>query len=187
MARLAVPIVSCVIGEGGSGGALAIGVGDRLLMLQYSVYSVISPEGCASILWKSAGPARARRRGDGHHRRPALKLGLVDEIIPEPLGGAHREPQVMAERLRDTLTRHLERARRAAGRRAPRRTPASGCAGSGSTAEPEVRFGAECARSRARRHRSRLASAPGSASRSPAASIPASCCTRWPRLAADCA
>ena len=107
MSRLAVPIVSCVIGEGGSGGALAIGVCDRLLMLQYSVYSVISPEGCASILWKSADRRELAAEAMGITADRLSKLNLLDEVIPEPLGGAHREPQTMAERLRDALTRHL--------------------------------------------------------------------------------
>jgi acetyl-CoA carboxylase carboxyl transferase subunit alpha len=107
MSRLAVPIVSCVIGEGGSGGALAIGVCDRLLMLQYSVYSVISPEGCASILWKSADRRELAAEAMGITADRLSKLDLIDEVIPEPLGGAHREPQLTAERLRDTLTRHL--------------------------------------------------------------------------------
>jgi acetyl-CoA carboxylase carboxyl transferase subunit alpha len=107
MARLAVPIVSCVIGEGGSGGALAIGVCDRLLMMQYSVYSVISPEGCASILWKSPDRRELAAEAMGITADRLSKLNLLDEVIPEPVGGAHREPQVMAERLRDALTRHL--------------------------------------------------------------------------------
>jgi acetyl-CoA carboxylase carboxyl transferase subunit alpha len=108
MARLAVPIVSCVIGEGGSGGALAIGVCDRLLMLQYSIYSVISPEGCASILWKSADRRELAAEAMGITAERLSKLDLVDEVIPEPLGGAHREPQAMATRLRDALAKHLE-------------------------------------------------------------------------------
>jgi acetyl-CoA carboxylase carboxyl transferase subunit alpha len=107
MAQLEVPVVSCVIGEGGSGGALAIGVCDRLLMLQYSVYSVISPEGCASILWKSADRRELAAEAMGITADRLSKLNLVDEVIDEPLGGAHREPQLMAERLRDALTRHL--------------------------------------------------------------------------------
>ena len=107
MARLAVPIVSCVIGEGGSGGALAIGVCDRLLMMQYSVYSVISPEGCASILWKSPDRRELAAEAMGITADRLSKLNLLDEVIPEPVGGAHREPQVMAERLRDALTRHV--------------------------------------------------------------------------------
>jgi acetyl-CoA carboxylase carboxyl transferase subunit alpha len=107
MARLAVPVVSCVIGEGGSGGALAIGVCDRLLMLQYSVYSVISPEGCASILWKSADRRELAAEAMGITAERLSRLELVDEVIPEPLGGAHREPQAMAERLREALARQL--------------------------------------------------------------------------------
>jgi len=107
MTELRVPIVSCVIGEGGSGGALAIGVCDRLLMLQYSVYSVISPEGCASILWKSAERRELAAEAMGITAQRLSRLNLVDEVIPEPLGGAHREPQVMAESLRETLVRHV--------------------------------------------------------------------------------
>ena len=107
MATLGVPIVSCVIGEGGSGGALAIGVCDRLLMLQYSVYSVISPEGCASILWKSADRREFAAEAMGITAERLSELNLVDEVIPEPLGGAHREPQAMAESLRVALTRQL--------------------------------------------------------------------------------
>jgi acetyl-CoA carboxylase carboxyl transferase subunit alpha len=108
MSQLSVPIVSCVIGEGGSGGALAIGVCDRLLMLQYSIYSVISPEGCASILWKSADRRELAAEAMGITATRLQQLNLIDEVIPEPLGGAHREPQTMADRLRDGLTRHLE-------------------------------------------------------------------------------
>jgi acetyl-CoA carboxylase carboxyl transferase subunit alpha len=107
MAGLGVPVLSCVIGEGGSGGALAIGVCDRLLMLQYSVYSVISPEGCASILWKSAERRELAAEAMGITADRLARLDLVDEVIPEPLGGAHREPQAMAEALREALQRHL--------------------------------------------------------------------------------
>jgi acetyl-CoA carboxylase carboxyl transferase subunit alpha len=107
MSGLAVPIVSCVIGEGGSGGALAIGICDRLLMLQYSVYSVISPEGCASILWKSAERREQAAEAMGITAESLARLELVDEIIPEPLGGAHREPVAMADALRAALTRHV--------------------------------------------------------------------------------
>ncbi len=107
MARLPVPVVSCVIGEGGSGGALAIGVCDRLLMLQYSVYSVISPEGCASILWKSADRRELAAEAMGITAQRLSRLELVDEVIPEPLGGAHRDPQAMAESLREALVRRL--------------------------------------------------------------------------------
>ena len=103
MAELRVPIVSCVIGEGGSGGALAIGVCDRLLMLQYSIYSVISPEGCASILWKSADRRELAAEAMGITAERLSRLNLLDEVIPEPLGGAHREPQVMADALRTAL------------------------------------------------------------------------------------
>jgi acetyl-CoA carboxylase carboxyl transferase subunit alpha len=108
MARLEVPVVSAVIGEGGSGGALAIGVCDRLLMLQYSVYSVISPEGCASILWKSADKKELAAEAMGITADRLAKLGLVDEVLREPLGGAHRDPQAMAEELKAALTRHLD-------------------------------------------------------------------------------
>ncbi|HSN70119.1 MAG TPA: acetyl-CoA carboxylase carboxyltransferase subunit alpha [Steroidobacteraceae bacterium] len=107
MAKLRTPIVSAVIGEGGSGGALAIGVSDRLLMLQYSIYSVISPEGCASILWKSADKKELAAEAMGITADRLGKLGLVDEVIKEPLGGAHRDPQAMADDLKAALLRHL--------------------------------------------------------------------------------
>jgi acetyl-CoA carboxylase carboxyl transferase subunit alpha len=107
MAGLKVPIVSVVIGEGGSGGALAIGVADRVLMLQYSIYSVISPEGCASILWKSADKAELAAEAMGITAERLQKLKLVDEVIPEPLGGAHRNVQAMADSLRTTVVRVL--------------------------------------------------------------------------------
>src|SRR5690349_2779983 len=103
MAQLEVPIVVTIIGEGGSGGALAISVGDQLLMLQYSIYSVISPEGCASILWKTAERAAdaAEALGITAHRLKAL--GLVDKIVNEPVGGAHRDPKQMAAFLKRAL------------------------------------------------------------------------------------
>ena len=107
MATLRVPVVSAVIGEGGSGGALAIGVCDRLIMLQYSVYSVISPEGCASILWKSADKKELAADAMGITAERLDKLGLVDEIVQEPLGGAHRDPHAMAADLRAAILRHL--------------------------------------------------------------------------------
>lgn len=107
MSTLAVPIVSAVIGEGGSGGALAIGVCDRLLMLQYSIYSVISPEGCASILWKSADKKELAAEAMGLTADRLSKLNLVDEVIREPLGGAHRDPTAMADLLKAALLRHL--------------------------------------------------------------------------------
>ena len=108
MAGLRVPIVSAVIGEGGSGGALAIGVCDRLLMLQYSVYSVISPEGCASILWKSADKKELAADAMGITADRLAREQLVDEVLPEPLGGAHRDPQAMASALKAALVRALD-------------------------------------------------------------------------------
>ena len=123
MARLGVPVISAVIGEGGSGGALAIGVCDRLLMLQYSVYSVISPEGCASILWKSADKKELAAEAMGITADRIAKLGLVDEVLREPLGGAHRDPQTMAEDLKAALLRHLRRFG-GAGHRGPARDAA---------------------------------------------------------------
>jgi len=108
MSMLRVPIITAVIGEGGSGGALAVGVCDRLIMLQYSVYSVISPEGCASILWKSADKKELAAEAMGITAERIAKLGLVDEVLREPLGGAHRDPQTMAEDLKAALLRHLD-------------------------------------------------------------------------------
>ena len=107
MAKLKTPIISVVIGEGGSGGALAIGVADYLVMLQYSVYSVISPEGCASILWKSAekAPEAATIMGITSDRLRALNL--VDDIVEEPLGGAHRDMDEMADRLKEIIDQKL--------------------------------------------------------------------------------
>jgi acetyl-CoA carboxylase carboxyl transferase subunit alpha len=103
MARLRVPIVCTVIGEGGSGGALAIAIGDQINMLQYSIYSVISPEGCASILWKSADKASEAAETLGI-TAPRLKtLGLIDKVINEPLGGAHRDPAAMMQTLKRAL------------------------------------------------------------------------------------
>jgi len=109
MARLRTPILCNVIGEGGSGGALAIGVGDNLAMLQYSVYSVISPEGCASILWKSAERAEDAAAAMKLTSANLYDLGLIDEVVPEPLGGAHRDPETMAETLRKRLLAWLDR------------------------------------------------------------------------------
>ncbi len=109
MSELKTPIVNTVIGEGGSGGALAIGVGDRLLMLQYSTYSVISPEGCASILWKSAEKAPEAAEAMGLTAPRLKELGLVDEIIPEPLGGAHRDVDATAGQVKRALLDSLER------------------------------------------------------------------------------
>ncbi|MCA1714055.1 MAG: acetyl-CoA carboxylase carboxyltransferase subunit alpha [Gammaproteobacteria bacterium] len=108
MAELKVPILCTVIGEGGSGGALAIGVGDRTLMLEYSTYSVISPEGCASILWKSADKAKDAAEQLGLTAKRLLELGLVDKVIREPIGGAHRKPKQMATRLKVVLLNELD-------------------------------------------------------------------------------
>jgi acetyl-CoA carboxylase carboxyl transferase subunit alpha len=108
MARLNTPIIATVIGEGGSGGALAIGVGDATMMLQYSTYSVISPEGCASILWKSAEKAPEAAEALGITSDRLLELGLVDRVIDEPLGGAHRAPEIMATRIKAALLETLE-------------------------------------------------------------------------------
>lgn len=109
MSRLRTPIVATVVGEGGSGGALAIGVCDELAMLQYSTYSVISPEGCASILWKSAEKASDAAQAMGITAERLKELGLVDTLIPEPLGGAHRHPVTAAERVRASLLASLDR------------------------------------------------------------------------------
>lgn len=108
MAALKTPIISTVIGEGGSGGALAIGVCDRMLMLKYSTYSVISPEGCASILWKSAGKAAEAAEAMGITADRLLGLGLIDEIVGEPLGGAHRDVETMAATLKTSLLAALD-------------------------------------------------------------------------------
>lgn len=107
MAGLRAPIVSCIIGEGGSGGALGIAVADRVLMMENAIYSVISPEGCASILWKSADKKELAAEAMGITAERLDKLGLVDEIVREPLGGAHRDPQAMASDLKAVLLRHL--------------------------------------------------------------------------------
>lgn len=112
MAQITTPILCFVIGEGGSGGALAIGVGDHVGMLQYSVYSVISPEGCASILWKNPEKAPDAAAAMGSNAPRLLELGLVDEVIEEPLGGAHRHKDLMAERLQQSITARLEKLER---------------------------------------------------------------------------
>ncbi len=107
MSRLKVPIISTVIGEGGSGGALAIGVCNTLLALQYSTYSVISPEGCASILWKTADKAAEAAEAMGIHAERLLELGLIDKLIPEPLGSAHRNPIDTALQIKNALLEAL--------------------------------------------------------------------------------
>ena len=108
MAELKVPVICTVIGEGGSGGALAIGVGDCTIMLEYSTYSVISPEGCASILWKDAGKAKDAAEQLGMTAKRLLGLGLVDKVVREPTGGAHRNPRQMARRLKAVLLNELD-------------------------------------------------------------------------------
>ena len=108
MARLRSPIIVTVIGEGGSGGALAIAVGDVILMMQYATYSVISPEGCASILWRSAEMAPEAAEALGITANRLKTLGLVDKIVPEPLGGAHRDPQAAAQALKKALAEALK-------------------------------------------------------------------------------
>ena len=109
MSRLKTPIIATVVGEGGSGGALAIGVCDELMMLQYSTYSVISPEGCASILWKSADRAPDAAKAMGLTSDRLHSLGLVDQIVDEPLGGAHRDHGLMAANLKKHLLETLEK------------------------------------------------------------------------------
>ena len=111
MAELRVPILVAVTGEGGSGGALGISVGDSILMLEYAIYSVISPEGCASILWRSTAKAPEAAEALGLTAQTLKRLELIDEIVPEPVGGAHRSPAEMAETLREALTRELQRLR----------------------------------------------------------------------------
>ena len=108
MSRLSVPVICTVIGEGGSGGALAIGVGDRVNMLEYSIYSVISPEGCASILWKDAARAKDAAGAMGLTARRLEQLGLIDKVIKEPPGGAHRDVDAVAIKLRETLEAQLK-------------------------------------------------------------------------------
>ncbi len=109
MAMLRVPVVSVVIGEGGSGGALALGLADRLLMQEYSCYSVISPEGCASILYRERGPENVARAAEALRltARDLYRFGVIDEVIPEPIGGAHRNPRRAGEALERAVARHL--------------------------------------------------------------------------------
>ena len=108
MARLRTPVIVTVIGEGGSGGALALGVADRILMMEYATYSVISPEGCASILWRSAEMAPEAAEALGITSSRLKTLGLIDKIVPEPLGGAHRDPQQAAQALKRALAEALK-------------------------------------------------------------------------------
>ncbi|MCF7749922.1 acetyl-CoA carboxylase carboxyltransferase subunit alpha [Bacillus subtilis subsp. subtilis] len=108
MAELKVPVICTVIGEGGSGGALALGVGDRTVMLEYSVYSTITPEGCASILWKDAGKAKDAAEQLGMTAPRLKSLGLIDKMVREPTGGAHRNPNQMGKRLKAVLLNELD-------------------------------------------------------------------------------
>jgi acetyl-CoA carboxylase carboxyl transferase subunit alpha len=108
MSRLRTPIICTVIGEGSSGGALGIGVGDHINMLQYATYFVISPEGCANIIWKTAEKAPLAAEAMGVTSKTLLELGIVDHMIPEPMGGAHRNIEEMASRLRETLSKQLD-------------------------------------------------------------------------------
>ena len=107
MMMLQTPIITIVIGEGGSGGALAIGIADRILMLEYSIYSVISPEGCAAILWKDGGKGRVAAESLKLTANDLYRFGVIDEIVKEPLGGAHRDPRKMAGDLKEAVERHL--------------------------------------------------------------------------------
>jgi acetyl-CoA carboxylase carboxyl transferase subunit alpha len=112
MAGLETPIVTCVIGEGGSGGALALGVADRVLMLENAVYSVISPEGCAAILWKDASQRERAAEALKLTAEDLLRLKLIDEVVPEPVGGAHIDPDATGESLREALIRHVTELRK---------------------------------------------------------------------------
>lgn len=107
MSLISVPILCFVIGEGGSGGALALGVGDRVFMLEYAIYSVISAEGCAAILWKDAAKAKEAAAALKIRSENLLELGIIDGVLPEPLGGAHRDPQVTADAIRRAIGEHL--------------------------------------------------------------------------------
>lgn len=111
MARFEVPILCCVVGEGGSGGALAVGVGNRVLMLENSIYSVISPEGCAAILWRDRAEGPRAAAALRITAKDCLRLGVVDEVVPEPPGGAHRGPEVAIDAVGDALARHLDQLR----------------------------------------------------------------------------
>jgi acetyl-CoA carboxylase carboxyl transferase subunit alpha len=112
MARLPVPIVVVVTGEGGSGGALALGVGDHVLMLEHAIYSVISPEGCAAILWKDQNRAEDAAKALRLTARDLKHFGVADEVLPEPAGGAHMDPRAMTEIVGSALRRHLRQLRK---------------------------------------------------------------------------
>jgi acetyl-CoA carboxylase carboxyl transferase subunit alpha len=108
MTTLRTPIVTTVIGEGGSGGALAIGIGDRIVMLEYSIYSVITPEGCAAILWKDGRKKEVAAESLRLTAKDLYRLGVIDKIVKEPLGGAHRNPKGMADSLKEVVERYLK-------------------------------------------------------------------------------
>jgi len=108
MARITVPIIATVIGEGGSGGALGIGVADRVFVLENAYYSVISPEGCAAILWKNGSKAPEAAEALKLTAQDLLKMGIIDEVVPEPLGGAHRDPQKTAQNIREIINKSLK-------------------------------------------------------------------------------
>ena len=107
MSRLRTPIICTIIGEGGSGGALALGVGDKILMLQYSIYATISPEGCASILWRSQEKVAEAAEALQLTSNKLLKLKLIDQVVPEPLGGAHRDYDIAAQNLKQVIIANL--------------------------------------------------------------------------------
>jgi acetyl-CoA carboxylase carboxyl transferase subunit alpha len=121
MSLLPVPIIAAVIGEGGSGGALALGVADRILMLENSVYSVITPEGCAAILWKDASQRERAAEALKITAEDLLTLKVIDEVVPEPVGGAHTDPDATGEGLRGALLRHLGELRKVKGDKLVRR------------------------------------------------------------------
>jgi acetyl-CoA carboxylase carboxyl transferase subunit alpha len=108
MVRIATPIVAIIIGEGGSGGALGVGIADRVCVLENGYYSVISPEGCAAILWKDGSKAPDAAEVLKLTGTDLLKMGIIDEIVPEPLGGAHKDPQKSAENLKAVINRNLK-------------------------------------------------------------------------------
>jgi acetyl-CoA carboxylase carboxyl transferase subunit alpha len=105
---IGVPLVSAIVGEGGSGGAIALAAGNKVLMFEHAVYSVISPEGCASILWKEADKAQDAAEAMGITAQHLIKLGVVDEIVPEPVGGAHRDPRTAIASLGDSIDKALQ-------------------------------------------------------------------------------
>ena len=112
-----VPLVSAIIGEGGSGGAIALSAADRVLMLEHSIYSVISPEGCASILWRDKAMAKTAAEALHLTAQDLLSFGIIDEIVAEPVGGAHRRPEEMVQRLGSALDKNLDEVKKYSGAR----------------------------------------------------------------------